>query len=311
MKKVKIAISLGDLNGISPQIALKAHKKIEKWCNPIYITNKKSFFQSAKLLDKKIPKNFKIINVGKSFKIRIGKNSSKSGKISFISFIKALKLTRKKKTKALVTLPINKKSWELAGINFKGHTDTLESIFNKKAIMMIGCDKLFGAFFTHHIPLKDVYKKIKLKKLKKFFLLFYKNIKQDKIAVLGLNPHAGDGGVMGKEEKIINQAIKESNLILKKEIFFGALVPDTAFTKQNRKNFTHFIAMYHDQGLIPLKALYFDKSINVSLNLPIIRTSPDHGTAFDIAYKKKNFSTKSYINAVKKATVRESHGEVF
>jgi 4-hydroxythreonine-4-phosphate dehydrogenase len=112
---------------------------------------------------------------------------------------------------------------------------------------------------------------------------------------LGLNPHAGDGGVLGDEE--INEiipAIKEANEILKKKIFYGPLVPDIAFTKKEGR----FIAMYHDQGLAPLKALYFDESINVSLNLPILRTSVDHGTAFDIAYKSIA-NTKSYENAIK------------
>ncbi len=304
MKKNKIAISLGDLNGISPQIALKAHKKIIKWCQPIYITNRFAFKNSAKLLGTKIPKNLKIINIGKNFKIKKGKVCPLSGKISYQSFIKAIKLTKKNRTKAVVTLPINKESWNKAGITQKGHTDTLESFFKQKAIMMIGCPQLFGAFFTHHIPLKDVASHIKTQKLKKFFLAFYRNTKQNKIAILALNPHAGDNGVMGDEEKIITKAIKKSNEKLKKEIFFGPLVPDTAFTKQNRKNFTYFIAIYHDQGLIPLKALYFEESINVSLNLPIIRTSVDHGTAFDKAYKNNNISIKSYLNAVKDAISR-------
>ena len=115
------------------------------------------------------------------------------------------------------------------------------------------------------------------------------------MGVLGLNPHAGDGGVLGDEEiKEIAPAIDEVNKLLKKEIFYGPLVPDTAFCQRTGR----FIAMYHDQGLAPLKALYFDESINVSLNLPVLRTSVDHGTAFDIAYKGIA-DTKSYINAIK------------
>lgn len=108
---------------------------------------------------------------------------------------------------------------------------------------------------------------------------------------------------LGKKRKKIQKAIKKANKILGEDIFSSPLVPDTAFSPNNRKNYKYFIAMYHDQGLAPLKALYFDESINVSLNLPIIRTSVDHGTAFDIAYKNKNPNTKSYINAIKEAIV--------
>jgi 4-hydroxythreonine-4-phosphate dehydrogenase len=143
-------------------------------------------------------------------------------------------------------------------------------------------------------------KQIKTKKLIKFFIDFINSINAKKIAVLGLNPHAGDDGVLGLEEKKINKAIKKVNKIFKKEILKGSFVPDVVFTPDFRKDYKYFIAMYHDQGLAPLKALYFDEGINVSLNLPIKRTSVDHGTAFDIAYKHgNNLSTASYINAIK------------
>jgi 4-hydroxythreonine-4-phosphate dehydrogenase len=137
-----------------------------------------------------------------------------------------------------------------------------------------------------------------------FFIDFAKSInykkQKTKIAVLGLNPHCGDDGVMGDEERKIKKAFKKANKILHKDIFTGCVVPDIAFTPDFRKKHKYFIALYHDQGLAPLKALHFDKSINISLNLPIIRTSVDHGTAFDIAYKKNNIlSNKSYINAIK------------
>ena len=178
---------------------------------------------------------------------------------------------------------------------------------------MLGCEKMFVALYTEHIALKDVARHIKVKKLTKFFLDFANSMRShsgewEQVAVLGLNPHAGDNGVLGNEEIKINKAIKKANKILYSSshspewepIFEGSFVPDIAFTPNFRKNYKYFIAMYHDQGLTPLKALYFDESINVSLNLPIIRTSVDHGTAFDIAYKKNNnLSSKSYINAVK------------
>jgi 4-hydroxythreonine-4-phosphate dehydrogenase len=117
---------------------------------------------------------------------------------------------------------------------------------------------------------------------------------------LGLNPHAGDNGVLGDEEREIEDAIATANAEIGKELFYGCIVPDVAFTPAFRKNFTYYIALYHDQGLAPLKALYFDESINISLNLPIIRTSVDHGTAFDIAYTNQA-KTRSYINAIQSA----------
>lgn len=144
-------------------------------------------------------------------------------------------------------------------------------------------------------------KKVQEDELTTFLVDFYKNVKSKKIGVLGLNPHASDNGVLGDEEVQIFKAIKNANIILKKEIFKGPLVPDTAFSPLGRNDYKYFVAMYHDQGLAPLKALYFDESINVSLNLPIIRTSVDHGTAFNIAYKNEKVNTKSYINAIKEA----------
>ncbi len=295
-----IAISLGDINGIGLELALNSHKQVKKLCNPLYLINKKLLQRGAKLLNKNIPNDFKIVEVGKDFKIKPGKVSKKSGKFSYKSFLKAVNLA-KSEVDAITTLPINKEAWNKAGIKEAGHTYLLDKIFKKEAIMMIGCDKLFTLLFTHHIPLKKVSKKIKTKKLLSFLLNSYNSLKVEKIGVLGLNPHAGDGGVLGNEEKKIKKAIKKANKILGKNIFIGPLVPDTAFTPMMRKEIQHFVCMYHDQGLIATKSLYFEESINVSLNLPIIRTSVDHGTAYDIAYRDKNPSNVSYINAIKEA----------
>ncbi len=312
--KVKIAISIGDLNGIGIEIALKKHKQIKKLCSPIYCINKKMLKQASKLLKIKIPRDFIIQEVNGNFQINKAKTSKKSGQYSYDSFLKAINLAKSNKVKAIVTLPINKESWSKANIFYKGHTEVLRDSFKKNAIMMLGCQKMFVALFTEHIALKEVHKKIKTKKLIQFLLNFYSCIKEKNVAVLGLNPHAGDNGILGKEEIKIKKAIKYVNKYLnsqvnqtlnikKKEIFFSQpLVPDTAFSKYNLQKYKYFIAMYHDQGLAPLKALYFDESINVSLNLPIIRTSVDHGTAFDIAYKNNRvLNTKSYENAIKEA----------
>lgn len=301
--KAKIAISIGDLNGIGIQIALKSHKKISKICKPIYCINNKMLKKAAKKLKLEIPKDFETYNIKGDFEIKAGTVSKKAGKYSFDSFMQAINLANKKEVDAICTLPINKESWNKADISYKGHTEVLRDFFNKNAIMMLGCKKMFVALFTEHIALKEVAKKIKEEELRKFLLDYYENVKSNNIGVLGLNPHASDNGVLGNEEVHIFKAIKNANKILKKEVFKGPLVPDTAFSPLGRKNYQYFVAMYHDQGLAPLKALYFDQSINVSLNLPIIRTSVDHGTAFNIAYKDEKVTTKSYINAIKEAIV--------
>jgi 4-hydroxythreonine-4-phosphate dehydrogenase len=297
---MRAAISIGDINGVGIEIALKAHKSISEFCEPIYMIDKELLQKASNLLSVDIPRDFKIGgDFSKSFTISPSLPTKDSGLFSYQSFINATNLVKDNRADFLTTLPINKEAWKMAGIKYIGHTDALKSIFKSDPIMMIGCSELFCALFTHHIPLRDVPKKIEKEPLREFLLTLYKSIKERKIAVLGLNPHAGDNGVIGDEESIIKEAIKESNEILKKEIFFGPLVPDTAFTKGSLENFSYFVALYHDQGLIAVKSLFFEESINVSLNLPIIRTSVDHGTAYDIAYKGKNPSTLSYINAIR------------
>jgi 4-hydroxythreonine-4-phosphate dehydrogenase len=299
--KPTIAISIGDLNGVGIELALLNHEKIKKWAHPIYCINHSLLQQAANLLNVKIPHDFKLHETKGIFRVRPSKVCAKSGEYSFNSFLDAIKLTQDKKAKAVVTLPINKESWSKANIKYKGHTELLREYFKKDAIMMLGCKEMFVALFTEHTALKNVPKLIKTEKLITFLLDFYSCVKPKKtVAVLGLNPHASDNGVLGNEEKKIKKAIKAVNTKLNKEMFTQPLVPDTAFTPHSRKNYKYFIAMYHDQGLIPLKTLYFEESINISLNLPIIRTSVDHGTAFDIAYKQKAHA-KSYLNAVKEA----------
>ena len=298
----KIAISLGDINGIGIQLALENHKKISKLCQPIYCINKNLLKTAAKKLHIKIPKDFMIDGSYKKTRVHPGKVKKDSGQFSYDSFLHAIQLAKSKKVDAICTLPINKEAWSKADINYVGHTDMLRDIFQKNAIMMLGCEKMYVALYTEHIPLKEIVSTMKTKKLTSFLVNFSRSIdsKNEPIAVLGLNPHAGDNGVLGDEETIIKKAIHKAEKLTNEK--FDLLVPDIAFTPHVRKNYKYFCAMYHDQGLAPLKALHFEESINVSLNLPIKRTSVDHGTAFNIAYKKNNnLSNKSYINAVKEA----------
>jgi len=298
----KVAISIGDINGVGIQLALENHEIVSKLCTPIYCINKKLLKTAAQKLNLSIPTNFNIFGKYKKTDINPGLVREDSGLFSYTSFINCISLAKNGKVDTICTLPINKESWSKAGINYVGHTDMLRDIFKQDAIMMLGCEKMFVALFTEHISLKKVPKQIKTKKLVTFLTDFYNAIGKPKnsIAVLGLNPHAGDNGVLGDEEKKIKKAIKIVNKNLKSN--FELQIPDIAFTPHIREKYKYFVAMYHDQGLAPLKALYFEESINISLNLPILRTSVDHGTAFDIAYKKdNNLSNKSYINAIKAA----------
>ncbi|MHB0993151.1 MAG: 4-hydroxythreonine-4-phosphate dehydrogenase [Sulfurovum sp.] len=296
-----VAISVGDLNGIGIQLVLENHHTIAKVVEPLYCIDSAMLEQAAQKLNLPIPADFQTVeNIAPYFEIEAGTVSANSGAYAYASFAKAVELARQNKVAAISTLPIHKKAWELAGVTYKGHTDALRAMFDAKAIMMLGSPKMYVALFTEHIPLKDVAASIDEKKLTQFFIDFYHTAKPAKqVAVLGLNPHAGDDGVLGDEETIIQKAIDNAHVILGKEIFTSPLVPDVAFTPRVRAHYTHYIAMYHDQGLAPLKALYFDEGINVSLNLPILRTSVDHGTAFDIAYSGTILSALSYINALK------------
>ncbi len=305
MKKQKIAISIGDLNGIGVQLALENHEKIKKVIEPLYCIDEVMLKEASKLLNLEVPNDFKIVNkIAKPFTIEPSKVSKEAGVYSFASFLKAVELSKQMEVEGIMTLPIHKKAWELAGVSFKGHTDALREFFFAPAIMMLGSPKMYVALYTEHIPLHQVAEEIKdVQKLSEFLIDFYENIsdrllKSEKVGLLGLNPHAGDDGVLGDEEKYIREARAIAHKQIGKEVYTEPLVPDVAFTPNSRKNHHYFVAMYHDQGLAPLKALYFDEGINISLNLPIVRTSVDHGTAFDIAYKNVKLNNLSYLNAI-------------
>ncbi len=309
LSRKKVAISIGDLNGIGIQLALENHNQVSNIVEPIYCIDKKMLEQAAQKLNVAIPNNFKTIeHIAPIFTIESGTVSKESGIYAYASFVKAVELARNGKVDALCTLPIHKKAWELASVKYKGHTDALRDYFNVEAIMMLGCEKMYVALFTEHIPLKDIASAINEENLIRFLLDFYKTVQpKSMVGVLGLNPHAGDNGVLGDEEDVIYKAIEKANALINlqyqrgngQQTYSVPLVPDVAFTPKVREKYRYYIAMYHDQGLAPLKALYFDEGINISLNLPILRTSVDHGTAFDIAYTGTELNNLSYINAIK------------
>lgn len=313
----KVAISVGDINGIGLEIALSAHKAISKIIKPIYFVDFSVVECASKILKCEIPKDFEIYEIApfcsaelrKSIAnhalIRPANATKESGEYSFVSFKRAVECVEKGEMNALLTLPINKFAWKMAGINGVGHTEFLRAYFagkgadsSKNAIMMLGCAEMFVALFTDHIPLNAVPTRIEFNALREFLLSFHAHFSFESALVLGLNPHAGDGGVLGSEDKIIQDALDSANETLGAEIYKGVVAPDSAFRAQNRAKFKVFVAMYHDQGLSVLKALYADKSINVTLGIPILRVSVEHGTGFDIAYKGIA-RVESYKEAVK------------
>lgn len=299
---MRIFVSIGDPNGIGLEIALRAHEEVSKEAEIVYGVDSALLSEAARRLDLAIPRGFEIAPLGLDFPINPGIVAKEAGRYSYESFLAGIEATRRGDVDALVTLPIHKKAWNLAGIPYAGHTEALRDIFEKDAIMMMGIPSFYVALYSDHIPLSHVPKLVTKDGISKFLLRFFSVIpNMQSCGVLGLNPHAGDEGVLGDEEREIELAIHEANEILGREVFFGPLVPDVAFLPHFRARFRHYVALYHDQGLIALKLLYFQESINVSLGLPIIRTSVDHGTAFDIAYKKANLCTLSYHNAIKVA----------
>ncbi len=331
MAKRRVAVSIGDINGVGLEIALRAHDSIKQIVEPIYFVDSSVLQEGANILKIAIPSDFEVREIApfcskilqekiaaKSL-ITPSRTTKESGEYSFVSFTKALQSVENGGAEAILTLPINKFAWKMAGIDFIGHTEFLRAHFAKKrgncgdsvdknatnpisaqqnGIMMLGCEEMFVALFTDHIPLNAVSARISLDSLCEFLRDFRANFAFPRALVLGLNPHAGDGGILGNEDKIIQEAISRVNAEFGAEIYFGVVAPDSAFRVQNREKFKVFVAMYHDQGLATLKALYAEKSINVTLGIPVLRVSVEHGTGFDIAYKGIA-NTESYKQAAK------------
>ena len=209
---------------------------------------------------------------------------------------------------SLVTAPINKASINKAGFNFEGHTEFLSHVTAAKHVtMMLAGGPLKVSLVTRHVPIKNVPGRITREKVVKTIedthraLKYFFNIPRPRIGVAGLNPHAGEGGLLGGEEKAkILPAVRSARKRLKGDLV-GPLPSDTLFYKAYRGRLDAVVCMYHDQGLIPLKMIAFDKGVNLTVGLPFIRTSPDHGTGFDIAGKGKA-DPSSMTEAIKLAS---------
>jgi 4-hydroxythreonine-4-phosphate dehydrogenase len=303
----KVAISVGDLNGIGFEISILAHKRALALCQPIYCVSRGMARKACSLLGRKLPDDYECVGKESEFDIRTGEVAPVSAVASFESFAQAVDLCEAEEVQAVVTLPISKAAWKSAGIDYKGHTDYLRKRFGA-AIMMLGCASRFVALFTDHIPLSKVAEMVRFEALRDFLLRFAPLAPEGKIGVLGLNPHNGDNGAIGGEDGVVTEAVMSANRALGENRFEGPVAPDAAFTPLMIKRYRIVVALYHDQGLSPLKALFFHESINITLGTPLTRTSVDHGTAFDIAYKNKNPSVSSYLNALSAAVNGTFHG---
>ena len=307
------AFTCGDINGIGPEICLKTFNKIlpNKNYRVIYFCPANVFIDSCQIVNpgfeflitknKSDIKNSKlpltVVDIGNS-KIEIGKPTKISGKISLKSIQQAFKSVKDGISSAIITAPISKTSFSIAGIEFPGHTELLAELTDTKNFVMtfIGNDYK-TAMVTIHQPIKNVPSKITQKSLKETLDVSVRSMQIDfgiskpKIAVLGLNPHSGEDGRIGTEEiKIIEPVIKKYD----HEIVEGPFVPDAYFGNKLYKKFDLTLGMYHDQVLIPFKMLCFEEGVNFTAGLPIVRTSPDHGTAFDIAWQNKASSSSMY-----------------
>ena len=315
-RKPILGISMGDPAGIGPEIIVKAlkDKKVKEVCLPVVFGSYDVFrrFSNLKInlvfsfQRKNLKENcFNLCHcTDLDFSgITSGKLSFGSAQMAVNSLLCAIEMAKRKKFDALVTAPLSKEGLRMTGYDFPGHTELLAFLTNAKNFGMMFLSENFKIILvTTHLPLKKVSQvltpekildKIKLAhtSLKNLF-----KIKNPKIAVTGLNPHSGEKGVLGDEEmKIIIPAIKKA--LKQKMDVFGPIPADALFTLENAKKFDCFVAMYHDQGLIPAKLFGFGTAVNVTVGLPFIRTSPDHGTAWDIAGKNLA-NPKGMINAL-------------
>lgn len=293
----KIHISIGDPGGIGAEIVVKALKNLKELSH-IFVIHcdlevlKKSSKQNIDFIDGEFNSSTNkagiyIKNINSSKEFFIGKVDKSNGEISARSIISAAKLCGK--DDFLVTAPINKEALNLAGYNFQGHTEMLGDLTNSKEVFMSFWGGINTLLLTTHISLKEMITKVsdeeylynKILNSHKFIRKILK--KNFKPVIAGLNPHAGENGLMGDEEIIIKKVLKR---LEEKNIFIdGPLPPDTIFATYLTGKYNFVYSLYHDQALIPVKTFFMDRTLNMTLGLPFIRVSPDHGTAFDIAGK--------------------------
>jgi 4-hydroxythreonine-4-phosphate dehydrogenase len=308
-EKIIVGITQGDINGIGLEIILKtfAEPDLVDICTPVLFSSQKTVtnyrkatgiaeasINTVKDLKQIQPRKINLFTCyEEEVAIEIGKSTADGGKYAFISLQKACEAAKQGLVDVLVTAPINKKNIQSEQFKFPGHSEFLASYFGfeKGAMMLMCADELRVGLVTGHVPLQQVSSLITQDRVADKIIHLNKTLKTDfgiqkpRIAVLALNPHAGDGGVIGAEDDTV---VKPAIDRLKEEILvYGPYPADGFFGTESYRKFDAVLAMYHDQGLIPFKALSFNNGINFTTGLPVVRTSPDHGTAYDIAGKHK------------------------
>lgn len=306
-KKIRVGISIGDLNGIGLEIILKSLSQslILDCCTPVIFGSVKTIsyakrhfdlqvkFQGIDRLEGIVDDKINVFNVWKEpVNINWGQSSATTGKYALKSFQSAVKALKSDTIDVLVTAPIDKATVQSDSFTFPGHTDYLNKELEGKPMMLMVSESLRIGLLTDHVPVKDIASAITPELIKDKTNTLYKTLQQDfgitkpKIALLSINPHIGDNGVIGKEDDEVLiptlDAIRRDG-----KIVYGPYAADSFFGSENYKSFDAILAAYHDQGLIPFKTLSFGKGVNYTAGLDKIRTSPDHGTAYDIAGKNK------------------------
>ena len=304
--KVRVGISIGDINGIGPEIILKtfSDNRMFDFCTPVVFGSTKilSYYRKALNLPTQFygighlgqmaPKRLNVLNMWREvINIEMGKPDPEIGRYAVESFKRAVEALQQGEIDVLVTAPINKHTVQSDDFEFPGHTDYLAQVSGSTALMFMISDELKVSLVTDHLPLRHVSTQITKDKIQEKIRLTHESLLRDfgiekpKIAVLALNPHAGDKGLIGREDdEIVAPAIRE--LYENEDIWaFGPYAADGFFGSQAYKNYDAVVAMYHDQGLIPFKLLSFGHGVNFTAGLDFVRTSPDHGTAYEITGK--------------------------
>jgi len=319
-EKIIIGITHGDINGIGYEVILKTladSRMLETFVPVIYGSSKVAAYHRKNLdiqglnlnvvntIEEINTKRVNIVNcVDDEIKVELGTSTEEAGKAALIALERATEDLKKGALQALVTAPINKKNIQSATFKFPGHTEYLEKKFGSEtpALMMLVNDVMRVAVVTGHIPVNSIVAELTEKLIVDKLIVLNKSLKKDfsigrpRIAVLGLNPHAGDEGVIGNEEKtVIIPAMKKADEL--GIICSGPYPADGFFGSGNFSKFDAVLAMYHDQGLIAFKTVSMDTGVNYTAGLPVIRTSPDHGTAYDIA-GKNTASEESFRQAL-------------
>ena len=304
ISRKRIVISSGDPGGCGPYITLKAIDSLKQREFDFFVVGDQKIFKKISIYKKVSRKiNFIDLNTSGIEGLEKGKPSRLSGKASLSYLNKALELMKEKKIKRLVTAPLSKEAVKSVLKEFSGHTEYLANYFNiNNFAMMMASSSLKVVMATRHINLKEVSSSLFKEDIYKLLCLTYESlnkqfkVKKPRIAFCAVNPHAGLKTFIGKEEKIIIQA-KEK---FKKETY-GPYPADTIFTKDNLKKYDCVICVYHDQAMIPFKLLSFNTGVNVTLGLPIVRTSPSHGVAYDLTISGKIPFHSSMLEAIKLA----------